>query len=67
MHFFLETVKSIFSSTNHIVQWAADQAQQLHFTCTTVMLTLSNQAEIWYEVSYDQNLIPNDILAHLEQ
>ena len=48
------------------VQRVAAQPHHLHFTRTTVMLTLSNQAEIWCEASYDQNLIPNEISAHLD-
>ena len=38
----------------------------LHFTRTPVMMTLSNQTEIWCEASYDQNLMPNEILAHFD-
>ena len=48
------------------LQRVAAQPHHLHFTRTTVMLTLSNQAEIWCEASYDQNLIPNEISAHLD-
>ena len=50
----------------HYIQRVAAQPHHLHFTRTTVMLTLSNQTEIWCEASYDQNLMPNEILAHFD-
>ena len=49
----------------NLLQRVAAQPHHLHFTRTTVMLTFSNQAEIWCEASYDQNLIPNEISAHI--
>ena len=35
-----------------VVQRVAAQPHHLHFTRTSVMLTFSNQAEIWCEASY---------------
>ena len=49
------------------IQRVAAQAHQLHFTRTTVMLTLSNLAEIWCEAAYSKTIIPKEILAHLDQ
>ena len=53
-------------NSSKLVQGVAAQPHHLHFMRTTVMLTLSNQADIWCEATYDQNLIPNKISAHLD-
>ena len=50
------------------IQRVSAQPHHLHFTRTTVMLTLSNQAKIWCEACYYLNLILNkEISAHVEQ
>ena len=36
-------------------------------TQITVILTSSNQVEIWYVAFYAQDLIPNEVSAHLDK
>ena len=49
------------------LQEVAHQRITLHVTQITVILTLSNQVEIWFVASYAQDLIPNKISAYLDQ
>ena len=49
-----------------VVQNCATKRQSVQIKRTTVMLTSSNQAEIWFVASHAQNLIPNEISAHLD-
>ena len=50
-----------------LVPNCARQDQSVHFSRTTVMLTLINQAEIWFVASHAQNLISNEISAHSDK
>ena len=52
---------------NFVLKELAHQRITLHVTQITVILTLSNQVEIWYVASYAQDLIPNEISAYLDQ
>ena len=49
------------------IQEVVHQRITLQVTQITVILTLRKQVEIWYVAFYAYNLIPNEILAHLDE
>ena len=49
-----------------IVQNCVFKRHSVQFASTTVMLTSSNKAEIWFVASKAQNLSPNEISAHVD-
>ena len=57
----------MYYAEKKIIQELAHQRITLHVTQIAVILTLSNQAEIWYVASYAQDLIPNQVSAHLDE
>ena len=60
--FFVKLSKDFLS-----VHCIPPQLYHFHVSCTTVILTLSNQAEIWCVAPHKQKLIPREISGHLDK
>ena len=55
----------MYTSQLHL-QYCATKRQSVKFARTTVILTSSNQAEIWFVASHAQGLGLNEISEHLD-